>query len=203
MVIGGIQPCSFSDYPGKVAAVLFTQGCNFRCPFCHNGSLLARKDAGVLKEKDAFDFLKRRIGQLGGVVISGGEPTEQPDLPDFVGRIKELGFPVKLDTNGSNPLMVEKLLSRELVDYIAMDIKAPLSKYDVLCGVKVDPGAICQTISLISASSVTHHFRTTLVEPLITEQDLEEIQSLVPAGARHVVQPFIAETAWQFTGLVQ
>jgi len=202
MIISGLQPCSFSDYPGKTAAVLFTQGCNFCCPFCHNGALLPRKNKGTLEVNDVFDFLKKRAGQLDGVVISGGEPTEQPDLPDFVGCIKELGFPVKLDTNGSNPFMVEKLLSGKLIDYIAMDIKAPLAKYDKLCGVQVDTSAICRTISLISASSVPHHFRTTEVKPLLTRQDVEDLRSLIPAGSRHVLQAFIAETAWQATNLI-
>ncbi|MDA3971855.1 MAG: anaerobic ribonucleoside-triphosphate reductase activating protein [Desulfobulbaceae bacterium] len=197
MVIGGLQRCSFSDYPGKVAAVLFTQGCNFRCPFCHNGSLLAPKGATQYGEREVFDFLKRRQGRLGGVVISGGEPTGHADLPQFINKVKGLGFAVKLDTNGSHPEMVELLLKEELVDYLAMDIKAPLNKYDTLCGVKVDTRAIRQTISVISASKAPHHFRTTHVKPLLTESDFAGLLALVPPNSKHITQPFVAEKAWK------
>lgn len=197
MVIGGMQCCSFSDYPGKVAAVFFTQGCNFRCPFCHNGSLLGKKGDTVHAEREVFDFLKLRRGRLGGVVITGGEPTEQTDLPQFINKVKKLDFTVKLDTNGSHPEMVELLLKEELVDYIAMDIKAPLGKYDTLCGVNVDTLAICRTISVISASKVSHHFRTTYVKPLLTENDLAELLALVPPNSKHITQPFVSETAWK------
>lgn len=197
MVIGGIQRCSFSDYPGKVAAVIFTQGCNFRCPFCHNGSLLDKKGDTIHTEREVFDFLKLRRGRLGGVVITGGEPTEQTDLPQFIDKVKKLDFAVKLDTNGSHPEMVELLLKEELVDYIAMDIKAPLGKYGILCGVNVDTLAICQSIFVISASKVSHHFRTTHVKSLLTENDLAELLALVPTNSKHITQPFVPETAWK------
>jgi len=195
MILGGLQSCSFSDYPAKTAAVVFTQGCNFRCPFCHNGSLLKMKSKGVLSEKYFFEFLKKRIGLLDSVVVSGGEPTLQNDLVRFIACIKELGFAVKLDTNGSNPSMVEKLLSGNLIDYIAMDIKAPLEKYDSLCGIQVDTANIQTTISLISTCSVAHHFRTTEVTTLLTSGDILQLQSLVPLESRHILQTFIPETA--------
>ncbi|MGW8161369.1 MAG: anaerobic ribonucleoside-triphosphate reductase activating protein [Desulfobulbales bacterium] len=197
MIIGGMQRCSLSDYPGRVAAVLFTQGCNFRCPFCHNGSLLPKKGAAFLDESMVLDFLRSRCGRLGGVVITGGEPTEHADLPQFISRVKEFGFDVKLDTNGSHPEMVEQLLQEGLVDYIAMDIKAPLAKYDTLCGVNVDIRAIRSSIALIAAGMVPHHFRTTHVKSLLTESDLAELRSLVPSESRHLTQPFIPETAWK------
>lgn len=197
MVIGGIQRCSFSDYPGKVAAVLFTQGCNFRCPFCHNGSLLAQKGDTAHGEREVFDFLKLRQDRLGGVVITGGEPTVHIDLPRFIDKVKNLDFAVKLDTNGSHPEMVELLLKEELIDYIAMDIKAPLGKYDTLCGVDVDTQAIRRSISVISASKVPHHFRTTHVKSLLTESDIAELLALVPPDSKHITQPFISETAWK------
>jgi len=142
MLIGGIQRCSFSDYPGKVAAVLFTQGCNFRCPFCHNGTLLSKNGDNTLEEQEVFDFLKLRKGKLHGVVITGGEPTEHDDLPQFIRKIRELGFVIKLDTNGSHPEMIELLLQEKLIDYFAMDIKAPFNKYNTLCGIDVDIQAI-------------------------------------------------------------
>ena len=197
MILGGLQTCSFSNYPAKTAAVVFTQGCNFRCPFCHNGSLLQTKSKGTLSEKYFFEFLKKRIGLLDGVVISGGEPTLQNDLARFIACIKELGFAVKLDTNGSNPTMVEKLLSGNLIDYIAMDIKAPLEKYDTLCGRQVDIANIRTTISLISTGSIAHHFRTTKVDTLLTPGDILQIQSLVPQKSGHTLQTFIPEIALQ------
>jgi len=197
MILGGLQTCSFSDYPTKTAAVVFTQGCNFRCSFCHNGSLLQTKSKGTLSEEYFFEFLKKRIGLLGGVVISGGEPTLQTDLPLFTSRIKDLGFPVKLDTNGSNPTMVKKMLSQNLIDYIAMDIKAPMDKYNTLCGVKVDSKKIHSSIALIATSGIKHHFRTTEVQSLLSKQDLKTIFSLVPDGSSHIRQPFIDSNAWQ------
>jgi len=197
MIIGGMQRCSFSDYPGRVATVLFTQGCNFRCPFCHNGQLLPRKCAAPLAEIEVLAYLETRRGKLGGVVITGGEPTEHADLPRFIARVKDLGFAVKLDTNGSHPEMVEQLLQEELLDYVAMDIKAPLHKYDVLCGVPVDTGAVRRSIAIIAGSGVEHHFRTTRVKLLLTAGDLVELRALVPPGSRHVAQPFVAETAWK------
>jgi pyruvate formate lyase activating enzyme len=197
MKIGGMQPCSFSDYPGKVAAVLFTQGCNFRCPFCHNGSLLSKKGNESYSEEEVFTFLKMRKGKLDGVVITGGEPTQHRDLPEFIRRIKQLGFLVKLDTNGSNPSMVEELLEENLIDYLAMDIKAPLNKYDSLCGVQVNTGLISKSISIIGSSKVAHHFRTTNVKPLLKKDDFKNLLDLVPGNSKHITQPFISENAWQ------
>ncbi len=197
MIIGGLQRCSFSDYPGRTAAVVFTQGCNFRCPFCHNGSLLTATGAARYEEGKFFDFLKLRRGRLGGVVVSGGEPTEHKDLPQFITRLKALDFEVKLDTNGSRPEMVELLVEEGLVDYFAMDIKAPLNKYDSLCGVRVDTKAIRRSISLIAAGGVAHHFRTTYVKSLLTESDLLELRALVPSDSKHITQPFVAAKAWQ------
>ena len=197
MVIGGLQRCSFSDYPGRTAAILFTQGCNFRCPFCHNGSLLSVKEAAGYDEGEILDFLKLRRGRLGGVVVSGGEPTEHKDLPRFIARLKALDLEVKLDTNGSRPQMVKLLLKEGLVDYVAMDIKAPLNKYDTLCGVRADTEAICRSIALIAAGGVAHHFRTTYVKSLLTAGDLLELRALVPPGSKHITQPFVAEKAWR------
>ena len=190
MILGGLQTCSFSDYPAKTAAVVFTQGCNFRCPFCHNRSLLRINNEGALTEEYFFDFLKKRIELLDGVVISGGEPTLQANLPEFIATIKAIGFSVKLDTNGSNPAMVEKLISRDMIDYIAMDIKAPFEKYDALCGVEVDCTKVSRSISHIAKSDIDHHFRTTEVKHLLTDQDMKAIQSLVPIHSKHIVQTY-------------
>ncbi len=196
MLIGGLQRFSLCDYPGRVAAVVFTQGCNFRCPFCHNGHLLSRNGSGQSPDAgEVLNFLASRGRRLGGVVISGGEPTLQEDLAGFAGEIRELGLPVKLDTNGSRPEVLETLLTAGLVDYIAMDIKAPLAKYDRLCGGTVDTAAVRASIDMIGGSGVAHHFRTTFVRPLLDEEDLARLRKLVPPSSKHVVQPFRARSA--------
>lgn len=195
MIIGGIQPCSFSDYPSKTAAVIFTQGCNFRCPFCHNGSLLSRDKTGIISEQACFDFLEKRMEHLDGVVISGGEPTIHTDLLDFTLQIRSLGYLVKLDTNGSKPLMLKQLLDKQSLDYIAMDIKAPLEKYAQLCGLPVNTENINTSMEIIATSGIAHHFRTTEVNHLLNAKDLCKINDLVPTGSAYVVQPFVAENA--------
>jgi pyruvate formate lyase activating enzyme len=194
MLIGGLQRFSLSDFPGKTAAIVFTQGCNFRCPYCHNRSLwpLYGATSPDVTTDRVLAYLERRKGLLGGVVVTGGEPTLQPDLSIFINDIRMLGFSVKLDTNGSRPEIVSGLLEERLVDYIAMDIKAPLEKYASLCGLPVDTNAICQSIEIITASGVAHHFRTTHFPPLLSEQDLAEIKAMLPSQAKHVVQPFRA-----------
>ena len=135
-IIGGVQKTTLIDFPGKIAAIVFTHGCNFRCGYCHNPSLLLNKEKVVnnYTTKDFFSFLQTRIGKLDGVVITGGEPTLQSGLYDFIKEIKQMGFAVKLDTNGTNPDVIEKLLNDNLLDYIAMDIKAPLEKYSQITG---------------------------------------------------------------------
>ncbi len=196
MKIGGLLRFSMSDYPGRPAAVVFTRGCDFRCPFCHNGSLLSARPApDDLTAGEVLRFLRRRTEQLGGVVISGGEPCLQPDLAAFLGEVRAMGFPVKLDTNGHHPEVLVDLIDRRLVDCIAMDIKAPLAKYPLLCGRPVDTGRIARSIALIAASGIDHLFRTTCVDALLDRADLAAIRALVPAGSRHLLQPFRAETA--------
>ena len=196
MRIGGLVPVSLCDYPCRVAAVVFTQGCNFRCPFCHNGRLVDSRGDGTLDEEEVVAQLAERRTRLGGVVISGGEPTLQPDLPDFLHRIKGLGLDVKLDTNGSRPDVLQCLLDDRLVDYIAMDIKAPWDKYHQLAGMKDDA---CDTIllrrslRLIATSGLPHEFRTTRVDPLLSAEDCGQIVRQVPPGSTHKWQPFRAE----------
>jgi pyruvate formate lyase activating enzyme len=192
MLIGGFQPFTLSDYPGKSAAIVFTQGCNFCCPYCHNRSLwpLTTIDPPTHTTDTILAFMARRKGLLGGVVMTGGEPTLQPDLPDFFRKIKKMGFAVKLDTNGSRPDIISGLLEDALIDYIAMDVKAPLEKYHLLCGLPVDTGAICQSIAIVSASKAPHYFRTTLFPPQLTENDLAAVKTLLPPHAQHVTQAF-------------
>ncbi|HEC86320.1 MAG TPA: anaerobic ribonucleoside-triphosphate reductase activating protein, partial [Thermoplasmatales archaeon] len=139
MIIGGFQRFSLIDYPGKICAIIFTQGCNFRCPYCHNPELVNPKlFQEPIDENDIFRFLEMRKGKLDAVEITGGEPTLQPDLIEFMRKIKAMGFLIKLDTNGTNPEVVEKIIKNKLVDYIAMDVKAPLEKYEKVVRAKVD-----------------------------------------------------------------
>jgi pyruvate formate lyase activating enzyme len=192
--IGGFEPFSLCDFPSRPAAVVFTQGCNFRCPFCHNGGLLALK-AGSIPTVEVLDRLAGRRGLLQGVVVSGGEPCLQADLAAFCTSVKALGLAVKLDTNGSRPSVLADLLARRLVDYVAMDIKAPPHLYAKLAGVAVEWDLIAESIRILAASGVPHQFRTTVVKPLLNDADLDEIASLLPPGSRHVRQQFRAELA--------
>jgi len=198
MKIGGLHKFSLSDYPGHVAAVVFTQGCNFRCPFCHNGSLIPGDvpDSSLISEEKVFKFLKDRNNQLDGVVITGGEPTIQPDLTEFIHRIIAMELLVKLDTNGSLPEVLRKLMKEKLIDFIAMDIKAPLDIHDRLTGVQTSISRIKESIELIARSGIAHEFRTTVVKPLLSPQDLLSIKKLVPVGSTHRLQKFRPEHAF-------
>lgn len=198
MRIGGFQQFSLSDFPGRTAAIVFTQGCNFRCPFCHNGSLIPQtgKPGDFIPETRVLKFMRLRCGILDGLVVTGGEPTLQPDLPAFLRRIKAMGFEVKLDTNGSRPEVLGDLLLENLVDYIAMDIKGPSAIYDTLTGVRTPIRKLEESIELISKSGIHHEFRTTLVEPLISEADIPLIKEMVPHGSTHRLQMFNPETVF-------
>jgi len=195
--LGGYQKSTLSDFPGKTAAIVFTQGCNFRCPFCHNGRLLPGRTAPTesISEEEVMGHLKRRAGVLQGLVITGGEPTLQLDLVQFVERVKELGYAVKLDTNGSRPEVLRVLFERGLLDYVAMDVKAPMERYDILTGVDSPKEAIRESIQLIAESGVSHHFRTTLVEALLSAEDLAALQLEIPKGSRYITQKFIPDNA--------
>jgi len=187
-------PFSLCDFPSRSAAVVFTQGCNFRCPFCHNGGLLAMTD-GLIPDAEVLDRLARRRDLLQGVVVSGGEPCLQPDLAAFCASVKALGLAVKLDTNGSRPSVLRELLARHLVDYVAMDVKAPPHLYAKVAGVDVGWGVIEESIRVLAASGVPHQFRTTVVKALLNDDDVEEIASLLPAGDRLVRQEFRPDLA--------
>ena len=192
MKIGGFQKFSLIDYPGKISCIIFTQGCNFRCFYCHNPELVyPHLFETPLAEEEIVDFLKRRKKQLEAIVISGGEPTIQEDLVPFLKMVKTLGYAVKLDTNGSNPLVIRELVKRKLVDYIAMDIKAPLKKYQDLVKVKVNLSRIKESIEIIENSSVEYEFRTTYIPSFLTSKDLLEILSLIKNKSRFTVQEFV------------
>lgn len=191
MLIAGYVPCSLSDYPGCVAAVVFTQGCNWRCPWCHNKSLLAlRAQPGALDEKEVLARLDRRRGKLDGVVITGGEPSLQADLGEFVRSVRSLGFRVKLDTNGSRPEVLKRLLSEKALDFVALDLKAPLARYSEAAGVPVDTEAYLECVRLLRGSGVAHHLRTTRW-PGLGAEDFAQIDAFA-AGSPHVYQDYRA-----------
>lgn len=192
MLFGGFQPFTLSDYPSCIAAIAFAQGCNFRCRFCHNVSLLPMlaKHDELLSSEDVLAKLAPKAGKLEGLVVSGGEPTLHQDLPDFLDQVKRLGFKIKLDTNGSRPSMLAEVLRLRLVDYIAMDVKGPLADYSRICGVPVVTDAISESISLVAGAGVAHHFRTTFSEQLMSSADLDRVKSTVPEGSKHITQAF-------------
>ncbi len=193
MRIGGFVPVSLCDYPCRVAAVIFTQGCNFRCPFCHNGHLVEQEGRALLDEMTVLARIAERSKHLGGVVISGGEPTLQGDLPDFLHRLKQFGLAIKLDTNGSQPDVLQGLFADRLVDYVGMDIKAPWDKYDRLAGQGCDTLLLRRSLRLIAASGLPHEFRTTRVEALLSAEDCSEITRQIPASSTHKWQRFRPE----------
>lgn len=186
MIIGGLQKTSLLDFPEKIAAIVFTMGCNFRCGYCHNPELIN----GEAKIEEVFEFLKTRQGKLDGVVITGGEPCLQKDLPEFIKQVKELGFAVKLDTNGSFPEMLEKVLPD--LDYVAMDIKAPLEKYSQIVNVDVDTSKILKSIEVLKNGGVDYEFRTTVVKSQLSFEDFEKIGQLIQGAPRYYLQRFEA-----------
>ncbi|MDP8264777.1 MAG: anaerobic ribonucleoside-triphosphate reductase activating protein [Candidatus Aceula lacicola] len=192
--IGGFQKFSLIDFPGKMAAVVFTQGCDFRCPFCHNPDLvLPEKFSEPILEQEILEFLEKRQDQLQGVVVTGGEPTIQGDLKAFLKKVKDLGFFVKLDTNGNNPEVLDDLIKEKLIDYVAMDVKAPLEKYSDVTGVQIDQSKIKESIDLILNSGIDYQFRTTVVKPFLSDQDLSNIASFLQGAKRYILQPFSAK----------
>lgn len=186
MIIGGLQKTSLLDFPEKIAAIVFTMGCNFRCGYCHNPELIN----GEAKIEEVFEFLKTRQGKLDGIVITGGEPCLQKDLPEFIKQVKELGFAVKLDTNGSFPEMLEKVLPD--LDYVAMDIKAPLEKYSQIVNVDVDTSKILKSIEVLKNGGVDYEFRTTVVKSQLSLEDFEKIGQLIQGAPRYYLQRFEA-----------
>ena len=192
MLIGGFQSFTLSDFPGKPAAIIFTRGCNFKCPYCHNQHLLKTSEQrSPSMEEGILSFMEKSTGMLEGLVVTGGEPTLQPDLMRFVSKIKALGFAVKLDTNGSDPQCLRELLDNNLIDYIAMDMKAPYRKYNALCGTVVNTATIRESTEVIVSSGVRHHFRTTMYPVLLGEEDIQEIKTLIPETSKYVVQQYI------------
>ena len=192
MLIGGLQKVSLIEYPGKIGAIAFTQGCNFRCPYCHNPELvdpdLYRE---CLSEEGVLSFLEKRKGKLDALTITGGEPTIQVDLLDFIKCVRNIGYLIKLDTNGSFPEVLEQLISGRLVDYIAMDMKGPLHKYRTVTRSKIDEDKIRQSIEIIMKSGMPYEFRTTVPKRLLDVDDLLEMGMLLKNAGCYILQQFI------------
>jgi pyruvate formate lyase activating enzyme len=190
MIIGGIEPFSLCDFPGMTAAVVFTQGCNFKCPYCHNKNLIPfkkRNDPTLTKEA-VTSFLIKRRNQLEGVVVSGGEPCALEELADFLKMLRVLRFQIKLDTNGSFPDRLEALIRGKLLDYIAMDVKAPLEIYEKVSRNPLDPGLIERSMGIIKKSGLPHQFRTTWDKRLLSADDMSAIRTQVPESSPYVIQ---------------
>lgn len=191
MIVGGLQRSSLIDYPEKISAIIFTQGCNFRCPYCYNPELVDPDQyTEPIAEDVIFKFLGKRQGKLDGVVITGGEPTIQPDLFNFVRKIKEMGFLVKLDTNGSRPDIIKKGIKSDLFDYLALDVKAPLKRYKIVTNSDVKIDKIKESIQAIMNSDLDYEFRTTVVKGLLTLDDLFEIGKMIKGARVWALQNF-------------
>ncbi len=194
MQIYGVQKTTLLDYPGKVAATVFTPGCNFRCPYCYNMDLAESPlSRGNISEEEVLEFLKKRAGVIDGICISGGEPTLQRDLKDFIKRARALGLLIKLDTNGSNPLLLSDLIEEKLLDYVAMDIKSSLSAYPAVCGVELaDPSVITESISILLEKKLPYEFRTTVMKPHHNKEVFEEIGKMISFCDNYYLQCFKA-----------
>jgi pyruvate formate lyase activating enzyme len=192
MNIAGLQKHSFIDYPGKISCVLFLAGCNFSCPYCHNPQLTG--DPGTrtpgIADEDVYAFLAARRDFLEGVVISGGEPTLHPDLPELCGRIKDLGYPVKLDTNGSRPQMLRRLIGDRLVDYLAMDLKTEPDRYAGCMTPRDASTAILASLQIVMESGVDYEFRTTCVKPLVMPRTIDRMARLIEGCRLYALQAF-------------
>lgn len=192
MRISGLQKLTLLDFPGKTAATVFLAGCNMRCPFCHNSSLVESASLDGISEEELFSYLRKRQGILDGVCITGGEPTLRRGLYEFLSEIKALGYLVKLDTNGTNPEKLKELLDSGVVDYVAMDIKNTPEKYPETSGTPnlcVDD--IKKSVQILKSSNVDHEFRTTLVDGFHTEKDVEEIAKWLGEGEKYFLQKFV------------
>lgn len=191
MIISGLQKLTLLDYPDKVACTVFTGGCNFRCPFCHNASLVIR-EFPWLDQEQVLSFLKKRVGLLDGVCITGGEPLIYDDVGDFAAKVKKLGYLVKLDTNGSFPDRLETLINRGVLDHVAMDIKNSPEKYGETIGVPgYDISDVKKSVELIRSSGLDYTFRTTLVKPLHTQEDIHAIGRWIAGAKKYNLQTFV------------
>jgi pyruvate formate lyase activating enzyme len=201
MEIGGLQKTTLIDFPGRVAATVFLFGCNFRCQFCYSAELVLPEKMKLqprITEEEFFSFLEGKKGLLEGVVVCGGEPTCSLELPDFLSRIKKLGFLTKIDTNGSNPEILRRLIREKLVDYVAMDVKAPKEKYEEIAGTGVDIKKIEESIELLKEGKVDYEFRTTIVPVFHSKEDIIEMAKWLTPAKNYYLQNFRPEKTLNF-----
>jgi pyruvate formate lyase activating enzyme len=189
MKLGGFQKTSLLDYPDTISAIIWTIGCNFRCPFCYNKDLVL-SNVGTIPEEEILGFLINRKGLLEGLVISGGEPLMQKDVLEFVEKVKKIGYLIKIDTNGMFPEKLKELIGKKLIDYIAMDVKAPKNKYDKLSGVKTDIKKIEKSIEIIRNSAPDYEFKTTFTPKLLKKEDIISIAKWLKGSKRFYLQQF-------------
>ena len=192
MNISGIQKLTLLDYPGKVACTLFTAGCNFRCPFCHNAGLVLpdRLEEASISEDEVMSFLKKRAGMLDGVAITGGEPLLHTDMPEFLEKIKNLGYKIKLDTNGSNPKLLKEIVNAGLVDRVAMDIKNAPTEYDKTAGCSVDMEKIEESKDFLLTGTCDYEFRTTVVKGIHTKESIVAAAKWISGAKEYYLQQF-------------
>ena len=191
MVIGGFQKSSLSDFPGVISCILFTRGCSFRCPYCHNPELVdPARYVPALEWSDVRRFLESRSGRIEGVVVTGGEPTFHPDLPDLLAEIRAMRFKVKLDTNGSNPGLLRQVVAEGMIDFLAMDLKGPLDRYPTVTGVPVDTRALRESLILVRTCGLPYEIRTTWAPHLVTVDDLVRVSELVRGCPIYALQAF-------------
>ena len=202
MKIYGLQKMTLLDFPGRVACTVFLGLCDFRCPYCHNFELVDGTAVPLMEEEEFFSFLSKRKGLLDGVAVTGGEPTIHADLPEFLRRIRSLGFPVKLDTNGYHPGMLRRLLDEKLIDYAAMDIKNSPEKYASTAGREtLDLSPVRESIALLMGSGTDYEFRTTVVKEFHEQRDFEEIGKMIEGAGKYFLQSFTDRDSVPFGGL--
>jgi pyruvate formate lyase activating enzyme len=191
MQIGGWVRTSLIDYPGRIATVVFTGGCDFRCPYCQNSELVLHPGSlPTIDPAEVFQLLSQRRGLIDGVVITGGEPTLQDGLGDFLRKAKDLGLAIKLDTNGYRPQVLRELLEGGTLDYVAMDVKASPAKYSLAAGVPVDVRRVEESVRFILSSGIGHEFRTTVVPGIVAPEDVEEMVRLIAGAGKYILQQF-------------
>ena len=202
MKIHGLQKMTLLDYPGKVACTVFLGGCEFRCPFCHNADLLDVNAPAEMDDEELLRFLKTRTGLLDGVAITGGEPLLRQDLPDLLVRIRDLGYLVKIDTNGDHPARLKKILDEGLADYVAMDVKNSPQRYGETVGIPgFDTARISESIGILLSSDTEYEFRTTVVKQFHDEASFEEIGPWIRGAKRYFLQGFVDRDTVPFVGL--
>jgi pyruvate formate lyase activating enzyme len=186
----GLQKLTLLDFPGVVSCIIFTKGCNFRCPFCHNASLVTESNGEEINEDEILTFLKERKKILDGVVITGGEPLIHPDIKDFLKKIKEMGYLIKLDTNGTNPKMLKQIVKEKLVDYVAMDVKNSVEEYKKASGTDGFSEEILQSVEFLLTDVVDYEFRSTLVRGIHTKESIMAMANLIKGAKKYYLQQY-------------